>query len=172
MICSQLGQRVRGAEGRRRRLVALVAGVSAGTVGGLLKRVNGEHAEANRKRVAHGHLIEAASGFARDIVEVGRLSPDDSSQGNKARVSPGFRRRRGRRGELESTWKPDHVHFLARKPGFLTAGECPIEQLGGDQLVVAAYQDRHSPGGAQAAGEVGHDQWVKRWPSLSRFTCR
>jgi hypothetical protein len=38
----------------------------------------------------------------------------------------------------------------------VTASECPLEKLGGDQLIVAAYQDRHSPGGAEAAGEVGH----------------
>ena len=75
------------------------------------------------------------------------------------RQAVALRLRRGRRGRAGSSNAPgSHTTstLLAREPGFPAAGERPLQELGGDQLVVAAYQDRHSPGGAKATGEVGH----------------
>jgi len=106
--------------------------------------------------MAHCYGAQPAAGLACDILEVRGFSTDDRSQRDQTGIPAGFRRRRRRHRELERTGQPHDVHLLTRQPGFLTAGERPLEKLGGDQLIVAAYQDRHSPGGAEAAGEVGH----------------
>ena len=104
----------------------------------------------------HRHRAQPPGGLTRDVVEVRRFSPDDRAQRDQTGIPAGLRRRRRRHRKLERTGQPHDVHLLARKPCFLAAGEGSLEELGGDQLVVAAYQDRHSPGGAEAAGEVGH----------------
>jgi hypothetical protein len=172
MIRSKLRDSIRGPERRSRGLVTLVAGDTARALGSLLQCIHGQHTEADRQGVAHRHLIEATSRLPGDIVEVGSLSADDGSKSNQARIAPGLCCSRRTRSQLECAGQPDNVDLVTGDPGFAAARERTIEELPGDEFVVAAYQDRHSPGGAKAAGEVRHGQWVNKWPSLSRLTCR
>ncbi len=50
----------------------------------------------------------------------------------------------------------------------------PVEQAGRDDLVVAADEDGHAAFTRRAGRtlDLGHDQWVSRWPSLSRLASR
>jgi len=152
----QLSQGVCCPQCRSGCIVTLVARASAGSVCRLLQRVHRQHTEADRQRVAYRYGAQPPGGLACDVLEMRGFSPDNCSKRDQTAIPAGFRcRRRGHR-ELKRTGQPDDIDLLARKPGFVTAGEGPLEKLGGDQLIVAAYQDRHSPGGAEAAGEVGH----------------
>src|SRR5918994_5691946 len=172
MVRPKLSDRIRGAERRSRGLVPLIARGTACALGGLLEGIHGQHPEADRQRVAHRHLIEATSRFTGDIFEVGSLPPDDGSKSTQTRVAAVLRRCRRTGSQLECARQPDDVDLVTGDPGFAAAGERTIEELLGDEFVVAAYQDRHSPGGAKAAGDFSHGQWVNKWPSLSRLTCR
>jgi hypothetical protein len=102
------------------------------------------------------HLIEAPGGFSCHIVEVGGVASDDRAQRHQAGIRPGIRRR-GRRGrKFECTRDPNHVDHVPGDSGFSAACEGAFKQSAGNQLVVAADQNRHSPGAAKATGEVGH----------------
>ena len=59
----------------RRGFGALVAGLAAGTVDGLLHGLGGEHAEADGDAGLTGDRAEAARGLTGDVVEVGGLAP-------------------------------------------------------------------------------------------------
>jgi hypothetical protein len=87
---------------------------------------------------------------------VGSLSANDGAQRNQASISSGLGGRGRSRGELERAGQPDDVDLLPGYPCFAAAGERTIEELRGDDFVIAADQDRHSPGGAKAAGKVSH----------------
>ena len=156
MVRPKLSDRIRGTERRSRGLVTLVAGGTSCPLGGLLERIHGQHTEADRQRVADRHLIEATSRLTGDIFEVGSLPTDDGSKSNQARIAAGLCRCRRTGSQLECARQPDDVDLVKGDPGFAAAGERTIEELLGDEFVVAAYEDRHSPGGAKAAGEVSH----------------
>jgi hypothetical protein len=172
MIGSKLGDCISRAESGRSGLVTLVPCGTACPFGGLLECINRQHAEAYRQRVPDCHIVEAPGRLTGDIVEVGSLAPDNGPKSNQARISAGACGRSRSGSQLECAWQPDDVDLVAGNPSFAAAGERAIEELLGDEFVVAAYEDRHSPGGAKAAGEVSHGQWVNKWPSLSRLTCR
>ena len=121
---------------------------------------------------AHRHRVEAARRLAGHVVEVRRVAPDDRAERHEAGVAPGARGRRRRHGKLERARHPHDVDRVSRESRLRAARERAFEQPVGDQLVVAAGEDRHAPHGAEAKGEIGHGQWARRWPSLSRLTCR
>ena len=104
----------------------------------------------------HRDLTQAPGSFTRHIVEVGCFSPDDRTQSNQAGVIPGFRSDSSRGRQLECPRNPDDIDVLRIETGLATARHGAFKQRAGDQLVVSAYQDRHSPRGTQATGEVGH----------------
>ena len=107
-------------------------------------------------RVMHCHRIEAPGCFTGHVLEVRSLPPYHCPEGYQAGIAPGLGRGRRCGRKLECSRDPDDIDVCHGQSGFLATGQRTLEQLGRDQLVVSAYQDRHPPGGAKAAGEVGH----------------
>src|SRR3954451_5441087 len=170
---TQMRHGVRREERRLGRFVSLVAGAPAGAFGRLAQGVHGEKAESDGQAVPQRDLAEAPRGLTRDVLEVRRLAPDHRAQGDEAAI-PSGRAGRGRGDrQLESPRHPDDIDLVVGHARGTAAGPRALEQPRGDQLVIAAHQDRHAPGGAKAGMELGHrGQWARRWPSLSRLTWR
>jgi len=143
-------------DGRHRRVETLVTTLGAGAVDRLLQRVGGQHSERHRNPGLRCDVGDPFGRFPRYVVEVWRLAPDHGAQRHQARVRTRVCRGRRSRGKLERSWHPYHVNLFPGQSGFAAAGEGTFEQSLGDQLVVAAHQDRHSPRGAKATGKVGH----------------
>src|SRR5207245_10547525 len=69
---------------------------------------------------------------------------------------------------------PDHVHPRLRHPVVAEALPRAVQEARGDEVIVAADEDGHATFSRRARRtlNLGHGQWVSRWPSLSRFTSR
>jgi len=80
----QLRQHVSRPQGSRSRFVSLVAGASPGSFHRLLHRIDRKQAETDREPVAHRHLSETSGSSPRDVIEVGRVAPDDRSECHQA----------------------------------------------------------------------------------------
>ncbi len=141
-----------------RSLVAFIACAPAGAVDRLLQSVYRQDAKAHRNAVTQRHLLQASGGLAGHVLEVRCVSPNDGAESHDTAVGPGFRRDRGGSRQLECAGEPHHIHHVPLHPCFAAAQQGTLQELGGNQFVVAAHQDRRPPAGAQPAGEVGH--WV------------
>src|SRR5437879_10288187 len=82
-------------------------------------------------------------------------------------------------GELERARNPRDFHIRVRDAAATQRVARALQEPGGDVLVKTAYDDRHAPltggrarGRRRAVGVGSHDQWVRKWPSLSLFTSR
>ena len=152
----ELGQHIRGPQRRGRRFMALIARASTGPIGCLLHGVYREHSKTDRQTMLHGNLAQTQGGLTRSVLEVWGVAPDNRAQSNQAAVRLRLCGDRRRHWKLEGTRQPDNINGIPTDAGLGATRQSAIQELGRDQLIVAAYQDRHSPAGAQAAGEVGH----------------
>src|SRR5690606_9545575 len=64
-------------DGGERGLLALVSGLGAGAIDGLLEIVTGQHAEGDRAGRRHGHLAQAGRAGPRHVLEMRRPSAED-----------------------------------------------------------------------------------------------
>jgi hypothetical protein len=134
----------------------------------LLERLGGEDAEPDRDAVRQRHVSEAARRFAGDVFEVRGLAPDHAAQRDDGVVAAARGRRFGGHRQLERPGHPHDVHLRVGEPMTAQRVARAFEQQVGDGVIEAADDDRHAaPGGGR-----GHRQWVRKWPSLSRFTSR
>src|SRR2546428_8326199 len=164
-------ERVGGLGGRLHRL-----GTFADPRQRLSLGLRGEHAEPDRYAMCQRNVAEAARDLASDVFEMRRLAADHASQRHD-RVEAltrggGFRKHR----QFEGAGRPRDFHVRVRDTGTAQRLARTVEQFRGDILVKPADHDRHAPladGCARPRGGfVGHDQWVRKWPSLSRLTSR
>src|SRR5690606_20905855 len=61
---------------------ALVAGLGAGTLNGLLDGINGQYAEGKRYAELHGHLGQALGAFASYVFEVRSTTTNHRTEGD------------------------------------------------------------------------------------------
>src|SRR5207249_4953833 len=105
---------------------------------------------------------------------MGRLAPNHAPQRDQRRISPARGSRFGRDRQLERARHPDHVHPRLRHSLIAEALTRALQEACGDELIVAADEDGHATFSRRARRtlNLGHSQWVSRWPSLSRLTSR
>ena len=125
--------------------MSLVPGAAAGSLDGLLHGIYGKDPETHRQTIAHGYISQAMCSLTCHVVEVWSIATNNGPQGNEAAVPMGLCGHRCGGRQLEGTGEPYHIDSIPRYTGLTAAGQSPLEEFGGDQLVVAAYQNRHSP---------------------------
>jgi hypothetical protein len=81
--------------------VADVAGLSTGTVDGLVHIIRGEDAKHNRYARIQRHLPDTVAGVPGYYIEVGRLTPDHRSKADYGIVPSGVGEGLGDDGQLE-----------------------------------------------------------------------
>jgi hypothetical protein len=118
--------------------------------------------------VRQGHVAEAARRFAGDIFKMRGLAADHATQRDDGVVALARRRRFGRHRQLEGARHPHDVHLRVGQPVAAQRVARALEEQVGHGLVEATDDDRDA---APGRGR-GHGQWVRKWPSLSRFTSR
>src|SRR6266496_4115537 len=169
--CTEPLERVGGLERRLHRLGALTHPGQR-----LNLRVGRQDTEADRNTMREGDVAQTACRLTRDVLEMRRLAPDHAPQRHDRVEALAGRRGLGDHRELERAGHPRHFYIAVRDPAAAQRVPGPVEQLGGHVFMKAADDDRHAPlaaGGARSGRcFVWHDQWVRKWPSLSRFTSR
>ena len=126
--------------------------------------------------MAHGDLAQAARRLAGHVLEVRRLAADHGAERDEAGVALRWPRRpRRRRGSSNAPGTHTTSTSSSPMPASAQQASAPVEEPGGDQLVVAADQDRHAPGAAEAGGEFRHGvsgrgggRACRAWPRGSR----
>src|SRR5256886_207476 len=171
---AELGQDVGCGERRLGRFVALVPGRASRPRQRLLERFGGQHPEPDGEPMSERDVAEPARRLARDVLEVRRLASDHAAERHDRPIPPARGRSfRGHR-QLERPRDPDHVHPRVRHALLLQAAARSLEQPARDGLVIAGDQHGHADLTRRAGRtlELGHGQWVSRWPSLSRLASR
>ena len=119
-------------------------------------------------------VAEPARRLACDVLEVRRLAPDHAAERHDGRVPAACRRRFRRDRQLEGARHPNHVDLRLGHALLAEALPRALQQTTGDDLVVTGDDHGHADLTRRAGRtqELGHDQCVSRWPSLSRLASR
>src|SRR6266576_1374797 len=170
--CTEPLERRGGLEGRLHRLGTFVDSRQRLSLG-----LRGQHSESDGNAMRQRDVAESPRGFSGDVLEVRRLTADHAAERDDGIVALARGGRFRDDGKLERAGnRNDFDVFVGNSPAPERLPSA-LEQLGGDFFVKPADDDCHAPlAVGSARGRRGwfvrHDQWVRKWPSLSRFTSR
>src|SRR5919197_6644369 len=170
--CTEPLERVSRLERRLHRLGALTEASQRLTLS-----IGRQDPEPDSDPVRERDVAQPARRFACHVLPMRCLAANHAAERDD-RIEPlAGGGRFGDDGQLECPWPPCDVDVGIRNAGAPQRVARPLEQFGRDVFVESADDDGDPPltvGGARSGGGsfVRHDQCVRKWPSLSRFTSR
>src|SRR6266545_5627470 len=166
--CTEPLERVGGLEGRLHRL-----GTFADPRQRLSLGLRCQHAKPDCDAMRQRDIAEPPCRFPGHILKMRCLTADHAPQCDDGIEALARGRGFGDDRQLERPGHPGDLDMAVGDAAAPQRGPGALEELRRDVFVKPADYDRHAPlavGGARSGRcFVWHDQWVRRWPSLSRL---